>query len=280
MMLPSGEARRAQPHLGTIVEIWAKGPDAGTAVKAAFGEISEVHRLMSFHSAGSDVARINRADAANAVQVDRRTYEVLAFARQLSEWSEGVFDITVGGALVAAGFLPTSTRLASDDTDYRDLVLLPDAQVMLKKPALIDCGGIAKGYAVDLALARLQDCGMESGLVNAGGDLRFFGEPQTVHVRHPYASRLLQLEPMMNKAVASSSGFYGQGGNDVDPLVDPRSGKCKKWMCGVTVIAPSCMAADALTKVVRLYRGPVANLLEKLAAQALIIDEHDVRLAC
>lgn len=282
MMLPSSELRRAQPHLGTIVDIWAKGPGTSTseAIDAAFAEIGEVHRLMSFHSADSDISRINRAEVGTAVRVDRKTYEVLRFAQELSELSEGVFDITVGGALVAAGFLPASNRCPSRDTDYRDLALLPDEHVKLGKPALLDCGGIAKGYAVDLALARLRACGMESGLVNAGGDLRFFGESQTVHLRHPHTSQLLQLDPLTDKAVASSSGFYTQsaGGGGADALVDPRSGACQEWRYGVTVIASSCMVADALTKVVRLFPGSIADLLERFDAQALIIDETDVRL--
>lgn len=271
---------RARPLLGTIVDIWAEGLNANVAIEAAFAEIQEVQKLMSFHDPDSDVTRINRAPSSTAIPVDAKTYEVLVFAQHLSQISQGVFDITVGSTLISARFLPQLEGKDSNTytVNYQHLKLLPYCEVLLTQPVCIDLGGIAKGYAVDVAIQCLRAHGMESGLVNAGGDLRFFGQPQIVHIRQPYESRALQLEPLENKAVASSSGYYStksEHGADsplIDPLVNPKQARCQLWGLGFTVIAPTCMVADAMTKVVRLSRARALDILKTFDAQAIKID--------
>src|SRR5262245_13109810 len=205
----SNEIRRARPLLGTLVEIGAAGERAALAIEAAFREIEIIHRLMSFHETDSDIARLRRAPLLTAQQVDPRTYEVFSWAQKISALSDGVFDITVGGKLVAAGFLPKpeNTEWPSADANFRDLSLLSDNRVLLRHRVWIDLGGIAKGYAVDRAAATLKCSGVDSGIVNAGGDLYVFGAPQPIHIRHPEdASRLFSLGTLTDAAVASSSG--------------------------------------------------------------------------
>jgi FAD:protein FMN transferase len=280
----SSEISRAQPLLGTIVEIRASGLNVSMAIDAAFSRIKEVQRLMSFHEANSDVTRINQASISTPITIDPQTYQVLTFAIDLSHRSEGAFDITVGGALVAAGFLPQlkDVDYISCKADFRNLKLLPDCQVMVSKPVCIDLGGIAKGYAVDVAIEYLRTHGIDSGLVNAGGDLRFFGQSQIVHIRHPHKpNQLLKLEPLADSAVASSSGYYStkfEDSREIDPLVDPEQGVCQQWAQGITVIAPTCMVADALTKVVRLSSHMAPDILQSFEAQAIMIDHHGAHL--
>ena len=75
--------RRARPLLGTLVEIAVDASDerrALRAIEAAFAEIGEVHRCMSFHTADSDLARLHRAPVGRAVAVDARTMTVLRCA--------------------------------------------------------------------------------------------------------------------------------------------------------------------------------------------------------
>ena len=159
--------------------VGAAGENAALAIEAAFREIEIIHRLMSFHETDSDIARLNRAPLLTAQQVDPRTYEVLSWAQKISALSDGAFDITVGGKLVAAGFLPKpeDAEWPSEEANFRDLSLLSDNRVLLRRRAWIDLGGIAKGYAVDRAAATLKCNGVDSGIVNAGGDLYAFGAP-------------------------------------------------------------------------------------------------------
>jgi FAD:protein FMN transferase len=275
----SSEIRRARPLLGTLVEIGAVGPDAAAAIEAAFGEIETVHRLMSFHEEKSDVSRVNRAMPGEIVRVDQRTYEVVRCAQWLSRLSAGAFDVTVGGRLVKAGFLPQPHGTVDFDNEasFEDLLLLPENCLTLARRVWIDLGGIAKGYAVDRAVEVLKECGVTSGIVNAGGDLHVFGKPQTVHVRHPENPSLaLPWGTIANAAVASSSGVYGPRAKN-DALVQPRHGRCVKWRQGITVIAPRCILADALTKIVRLSPRRTPVILAQLNAQALVIDRHGIR---
>ena len=173
MKLRSSEIRRARPLLGTLVEIGAVGANAAAGIEAAFREIETIHRLMSFHEENSDVSRINRAAPGEILRVDCRTYEVLGCAQLISRLSAGAFDITVGGRLVEAGFLPqpSGARAFDHDASFEDLLLLPDNFVTLTRRVWIDLGGIAKGYAVDRAGQVLKESGVTSGVVNAGGDL-------------------------------------------------------------------------------------------------------------
>src|SRR5882724_9366490 len=101
MRSPLGSLKRAQPLLGTFVEVSARGPTAalGAALQRAFAAIARVHALMSFHAADSDVARLNRGAARAPVGVDPHTYAVLEAAARCARASDGAFDISVAPAL-------------------------------------------------------------------------------------------------------------------------------------------------------------------------------------
>lgn len=275
------EIRCIRPLLGTFVEIGARGNGAERAVEAAFAEIAVIHRLMSFHEEGSDVSRINSAPLSEAVSIDTRTYEVLHFAREIAETSAGAFDITAAGRLVEAGFLPRPNAAAIPlSASFRDIVLLNNTRAMRKNSAWIDLGGIAKGYAVDRAVMVLQEAGIRDGIVNAGGDMKIFGEPQPVHLRHPSdPEKLYSIGLIKDSAVASSSGCYGNSDKSTSPLVDPAGKTCVSWEKGITVIAPGCMAADALTKVVRLADSKnTLAILALYSAKALLVDANGVHM--
>jgi thiamine biosynthesis lipoprotein len=283
MKSPSNEIRRARPLLGTLVEIGAVGVNAVAGIEAAFREIERVHHLMSFHEENSDVSRINRTSPGEILRIDHRTYEVLCCAHMMSRLSAGAFDISVGGRLVQQGFLPRPHGAASFDREatFEDVVLLPDDSVTLARRVWIDLGGIAKGYAVDRAAAALKRSDVDSGIVNAGGDLYVFGAPQPVSIRHPEnASLLFSFGAITDSAVASSSGcFTKHEENDAaaDALIDPRRNAALKWKKGVTVVASRCVIADALTKVVRLAPRRAAKILTDFGAQAVVIDRRGVR---
>jgi len=288
MPSPSSSLRRARPLLGTLVEISASGASAGlqAALDAAFASIEVIDRLMSFHAPASDVSRINAAGAGCAVCVDPHTFRVLQFARELGEMSGGAFDITVADVLMRGGLLPRHAAVAFDTAagaDFRDLVLLPGDRVRWRRKGWIDLGGIAKGYAVDCAIGALRAHGVASGIVNAGGDLRFFGEPQPVHVRHPEApGALVPLGVFGDGAVATSSGYFSDHtgtaeGSAAEPLVDPVRRACVRWRQSVTVVAADGMTADALTKIVRLAPRAAPRILARFGAQAFVIDGRGVR---
>jgi thiamine biosynthesis lipoprotein len=273
------ECRRARPLLGTLVEIAARGRDAPAAVTQAFRAVEEVQRLMSYHDPDSELSRINREAARTAVKVSPHTWRVLEAARAFSQASAGLFDITVAPALVARGFLPrhAGDPRPSGQGDWRHVELLPGHRVRLTRRVHLDLGGIAKGYAVDRALDVLRAHGMFTARVNAGGDLRVFGEPQIVHVRRPGSpAEGLPMIEMSESAAATSADYFSARrvrGRWVTPLIDPRTRESCARGRSVTVLAPDCLTADALTKVVHADPGRAPAVLAQFAARALLLEE-------
>ena len=270
--------RRMRPWLGTFVDIAAEGAAdcLEPAVEAAFAAIARVHDLMSFHTPESDVSRINRAGEGEVIDIDPQTYDVLYFARHVADLSGGQFDVTIAPVLVNCGLLPDHGRAVPGKVPYDDLELLPGCRTRWRSKGAIDLGGIAKGYAVDCAIAALRNAGLESGLVNAGGDMRCFGKPQPIHVRDPgEAARLIPLGFIDDGAIATSAGYFSP--NETEALVDPQRGACANWEGSISVLASDCMTADALTKVVRLAPERVPALVSEFDAQALVIDQEGWR---
>lgn len=286
MPSPSSKLRRARPLLGTLVDITARGPDTvlQAALDAAFAAIERVQRLMSFHAEDSDVSCINAADAGSEVCVDAQTYCVLERAVALGELSDGVFDIATAGVLVEQGFLPrhAGVRHPAPGATFRDLILQAGHRVQWRRKGWIDLGGIAKGYAVDCAIAALRAHRVDSGIVNAGGDLRCFGQAEPIHVRRPDApATLVPLGWLHDLAIATSSGYFAgveRDGRQIDPLVDPGRQACAVWEDSISVVAADCMTADALTKVVRLAQRRAPEMLDRFNAQAVVVSAQAIGL--
>ncbi len=282
-MVGAADCARARPLLGTVVEIAARGPDASGAVERAFRAVEEVQHLMSYHDPDSEVSRINREAARREVTVSPHTFRVLQAAREFSQASGGLFDVTVAPTLAALGFLPRHAGFprASGQGDWRHVELLPDERVRLTRRVRIDLGGIAKGYAVDRAIDALEAHGVHAARVNAGGDLRLFGAaPRVIHVRRPGApTELLPLIEMSAGAAATSADYFSARrvrGHWVSPLIHPGTRAACPRGRSVTVLAPDCLTADALTKVVHADPGRALAVLARFSARALMLQEGGV----
>lgn len=253
---------RCRPLLGTFVEVTA---DSDTAVHAAFDAIARVHALMSGQAADSDVSRINRFAHDRPVQVDLNTAAVLERSLQWSKQSAGAFDVVAAGAAaIERGQLPLHPGQPKPEAAHWSWLEVCDQTVRLLKPACIDLGGIAKGYAVDRAVAALKAQGCLSGLVNAGGDIAGFG-PQSwpVQVVQPETRRAIANVGVFNGAIATSSLQPDGSAGHLFGLAAE--------LVSATVCAPSAMDADALTKIV-LSGSPVAGAcLQSAGAQAFVV---------
>jgi thiamine biosynthesis lipoprotein len=286
---PLAECVRARPLLGTFVEIAASGTDADSvqvAISDAFNAVEKVHNLMSYHADDSDISRINHEAYRHAVTVDAQTITVLAAAEKFAQVSAGLFDISVAPTLTKLGFLPKRNGMPriSGQGNWQHIVLA-DNQVRLTRQLRIDVSGIAKGYAVDQAIAVLQAAGMVSGRVNAGGDLRIFGPvAQIIKVRHPVdAAQLIPLIELTLGAAATSAGYYTQRryqGRWVTPLINPHTRAAAGVQRSVSVFAADCMTADALTKVVHADPVLAAPLLQQFSARAIMLEADAETGAC
>ncbi|MEO8350490.1 MAG: FAD:protein FMN transferase [Chthoniobacteraceae bacterium] len=274
----SSEARRARPLLGTFVEIVVPEPDRdpAAAIDAAFAAIEEVRRRMSFHDRASTLSRLNREAARRAVRVDAWTFEVLRAAREMHLLSGGVFDVTIARRLQSLGFLPGDVAPKSGGS-FGDVELTTGGRVRFHHPGIqIDLGGIAKGFAVDQAVDALREVGISSALVNAGGDLRAFGEAAfPISIRHPNdPSATLTTFAIRDSAVATSAHYFADRlapGTTASPIVHPRLRRQPTLPRSVTVRAPNAMHADALTKIVMLAVVDALPVLAHFSADALFV---------
>ena len=237
--------RRMRPALGTWVVIEARGPHAEPALEDAFRAISEVHERLHPERDGSDLRRLCQATPGDATLIHEDTFRVLRFAQRLSALSGGVFDPC----------LPE----AEGRLDDLELGCTPEGRhwARCRQALVIDCGGLAKGYAIDRAVTALAAGGCSRGLVNAGGDLRVFGPAShTVLVRRsdgrcePCELRdeaLAVSEPGSGRAPRGHRGYYRRGA--AAPSVRGFA----------AVLAARAMTADALTKCVLLCAPEVAG---------------------
>jgi thiamine biosynthesis lipoprotein len=266
--------------LGTFVEIRVEGlSDAAAlqAINSAFAEVATVHRLMSFHEADSDLARLHRTRAGTCVRVDTRTREVLECVLQIAAVSSGIFDPTVAAQQVARGYLPRpdSPFTPEPNASWRDIEFVDHDGVRLRRPLWLDLGGIAKGYAVDRAIDILRASGTAQACVNAGGDLRIFGaRAEPVQVRIDRSGTQQRLVELANAAFATSA--RERHDDDVRSSMSHLHGVTRVAVDSaktVSVIAERCMIADALTKVVLAGDAAITrNTLAAFAAHACVHD--------
>ena len=268
--------RRAQPWLGTLVDITAECDQQ--ALSQAFAEVALVHRLMSFHDPASDVSRLNRAAPGELVAVHHHTWQVLQLAAQIDELSQGMFNIACAPRLVQWHCLPRPDAAGEAPFQPAPDVYRCEPGHMIRKlaPGWVDVGGIAKGYAVDLAVESLQAYGAQSGCVNAGGDLRGFGPRDwQVAVRDPQTPQRAAAQLVLrDEALATSATYFSarsHDGRQVSALVDGRNGEPLTGAASVSVRAPCCAVADALTKVVMASGDARHPALAGLQAAAFII---------
>lgn len=271
--------RRAQPWLGTLVDISIAEEGDQTrlhaAIDAAFAEVAKVHRLMSFHEAGSDIQKLNLAPAGQHLTVHPHTWKVLAVAEQLRQVSGGIFNIACAARLAAWGILPRPHPVLPDLGAAMPIRLEAGQRVRKLSPGWIDVGGIAKGYAVDLAIERLRLSGIRHACVNAGGDMRAYGEDIVVSLRHPCApTRICAQLKLKDEALASSGPCFSARrlrGQAVSALCDARNGQAIVSAQSASVLAASCMMADALTKVALVTQNFRHPLLALHGASAFLL---------
>ncbi len=283
--------------MGTSIEMVVCGAGrevSEKAVEKAYGEVKRIETKLSVYRKETKLSEINRAAGARRVEVDEEMYRLIEASKRFSLLSGGAFDITVqcladlwdfGGP----GFhvpLPSRVESRLDRVDYRKIRLrAKDSTVFLEKEGMaISLGGIAKGYAVDRAVAILRKSGIPGGIVSAGGDLFAYGRKENgdvwqVGVRNPRAhDRNIGVLPVSNMAVATSGDYERYrvfDGKRYHHIIDPRTGYPSEGCMSVTVVTDRTMTADALATAVFVL-GPQEGmaLLERLPqVEGIIVDQ-------
>jgi len=234
-----------RPLLGTYVEVGARGDGADKAIEAAFACIETAERRWSFHAADSELSQLNRGSGVR-VALSAHTLRLLRVCTALMRRSAGCFDFTVGGLLVKEGALPDHGGPEALPRGNAEDIEIGPGWAALRRPLRLTLDGIAKGYAVDLALGAMRRAGTPAGWVNAGGDLRVFGDLALPVHRRELDGRLTPLGALRNAAIASSHcGAPDPSFAACIVAPTPHAPPPGVW----SVLARSAWRADALTKV-------------------------------
>lgn len=275
-----------------FLELWADNQQQAEALwQSVFAEFTQVDEDMSRYRDDSQLSRINAEAADQPVPVSESLFEVLSKAREISEMSDGAFDIS----FASVGYLydfrerrqpdDEAVKAGLERVNYRDILLNEDdLTVRFRKPGLmLDLGGIAKGYAVDQGIRVLQREGVEHARLSAGGDMRLLGDrrgrPWMVGVRDPrHRDRQAVVMPLSDTAISTSGDyerfFIDEEGERVHHILSPSTGRPVGEVQSVTIIGDDAMTTDALsTAVFVLGAGKGLELIDQLEGiDGVIID--------
>jgi len=262
--------QRSWTVMGTLLEATVYRP--ATAARLAQADLEAVHlavleidQLMSLYRPDSELAALNSRAGMGPIEVSRPTFQVLEASQHYTRLSGGALDVTVQPLVELWGFyrvertsipppLEIQAVLPRVGIDRMDLVGT-EQTAALAEGSRLDLGGIAKGYAIDRAVAALRARGVPAALVDLGGNIGVLGQPPgerpwAVGIQHPRGNELIGLLQFRGGAIATSGDYdryFEVQGKRFSHLVDPRTGWPAEDLYSVTVVAPNATAADALS---------------------------------
>jgi thiamine biosynthesis lipoprotein len=273
-----------QIHMGVLARIVCYAPDdatAETACRAAYNRIAALEDIMSDYRPGSELSRLCRQAGGDPVPVSEELFYVLQYAYEISQRSAGTFDVTVGPYVKLwrearkTGVFPDRQKLgeAKALVGYNKMKLDREKRtVQLTVPGMkLDLGGIGKGYACDEALAELRRHGVNSALIEFGGELVCSDAPPgkpgwIIEVTNPQPGGMSKKIFVKNAGV-STSGDTEQGmefeGRRYSHIVDPRTGIGLTNRLLVSVVAEKGITSDPLSKALSMLEPEMGIALAK-----------------
>jgi len=274
-------------------EIWANN-----CIETAIGEIARIEKLLTTYDENSQLSLINKQAGIAPVKVDKEVVELIERAKKISDITQGAFDISYGSIDKKLWNFDKSMTALPDEETAKNLVRLinyknifTDIQnqtVFLKEKGMrIGFGGIGKGYAAERAKYLLQQNGVESGIVNAAGDLTTWGKhpdgkPWTIGIANPDSVRdAFSWMDITNMSVATSGNyekFVVIGGKKYSHTINPKTGMPVQGIKSVTIISPNAEIADAFATPVMVMGIKVGlNMVNQIKGLGcIIIDESDI----
>lgn len=245
-------------------------------IQTAFVEVARVESVMSEWQPDSPISALNNRAGKDPVEVPNELRDLILRAQNISEWSQGAFDITWKGMgnlwdLRDPAFAPPddeTIQQAVAHVDYRKITVDKNMVGLKETEMKIGLGGIAKGYGIDRAGRMLRDAGLRNFYIDGGGDILVaglkYGRPWRVAVRHPRngSGQFLTVVEMSDGAIVTSGDYENfriHEGKRYHHILDPRTGKPAQGCQSVTVTAPLAETADAFATAVFVL-GPKEGL--------------------
>jgi len=283
--------------MGSRFDITVVAQDSITAnvhIDTAISEITRIEKLISSWDENSQTSKINRNAGIEPVKVDPELFNLIARAIEISKLTDGAFDISYASIDKIWKFDGSMTKMPSEEDikssvakiGYKNIVLdKQNSTVFLKlKGMKIGFGAIGKGYAADKAKDLLISKKVQSGIINASGDMNTWGKQPNgsdwkIAITNPMdKNKVFALLPITNGAVVTSGNYekyVNFNGKRYSHIIDPRTGYPSTGIISVTVFAPKAELADALATSI-FVMGKEAGLdrinqMPKI--ECIIIDE-------
>lgn len=255
-----GEYKKTVFAMDTVMDLKIYSENDEPLLKAE-EEIKRLDAVFDRGNENSDIYRINKNKSA---AVSDETAEIIRKALDISEMTDGAFDITTAPVTDLWGFYGGNFRVPSNEelnaalssVGYKN-IRLDSNKVSIPESFSLDLGGIGKGFASDSVINILRGCGVSSAIVSLGGNVQALGqrpdgEAWSVGITDPDdKSRLLGKVKVSDKAVITSGGyqrFFEKDGKTYHHIIDPKTGKsAESGLVSVTVIAESGALSDGLS---------------------------------
>ena len=259
--------------MGSAFEFKVTAPDEGSGKELLHDCVDEVRRiekLLTEFSPDSETSLINMNAGKEPVLVSEETYSLLRRSVDISLMTNGAFDITAGVLKKLYDFKKSEVEIPPDNiitdalnrTGYKKIKLLPGNKVFLEKKGMhIGFGAIGKGYAADRVRKIMEEKGVQSGVINASGDLTAWGkrpngENWRAGIAHPdKTEEILLWLPLDGSSIATSGDyeqFFKKDGIRYSHNIDPKSGLPVRGIKSVSVISPAAELSDALATAVTI----------------------------
>jgi thiamine biosynthesis lipoprotein len=263
--------------------------DAEFIAEICFQEIRRIEQKYSRYRMDSVISKINQSAGKHALKIDAETHNLLEFAEQLFQQSDGLFDATAG-ILRRIWHFSSKQTLPSDAERTALLAKIGWDKIQRSSTKLylpiegmeLDFGGFGKEYAADRIAATLSKHGVQSGYVNLAGDMRFLGpqpngEPWSIGIQHPrQENKLIATIPIYVGALATSGDYerYVEiDGQRYCHILDPRTGMPVRFWRSVTVLAPLTTVAGACCTICMLKQDQGLAFLEASEFSYLAMDQ-------
>lgn len=244
-------------------------------LQSAENQLKELESLWSVTDDKSEIYAVNQSGG-QSVAVSDSTAKLLRFALEMSEKTNGNFDITIYPVLTAWGFTTESKQVPTDEQIAQlmqyvgfDKVSLSENTVTLLPGMKIDLGGVAKGYACDLITENLQSRGITSAIISLGGNIRAIGSKPDgsdwkISVEHPENRDSLGLLSLSDVSVVTSGAyeryFEDENGKVYGHILDPSTGKpAENGLASVTVVGKESKVCDTLATAFFVMGLPAAE---------------------
>jgi thiamine biosynthesis lipoprotein len=260
--------------MGTIVTQKVTGAKGQTAMDEVTGEIKSLEKLLTFRAPEGDVYKLNENAGIKNVALDPATVKIIKKAIQVAELSGGTYDITVGPLVRSWAIGTPQQHIPSKEelqkilplVNYKDIYVDEHSGGLKRAGQMIDLGGIAKGYAGDVAIQIYKKYGIQSAFINIGGNVVTLGNkpdgsPWKIGIRNPrpkenetQGEQLLGYITVKDKAVSTAGNdqrYFEIDGQRYHHIFDPKTGyPAKLDLMSVTLVTDSSLDSDAFDTAV------------------------------